>query len=283
VTERGLPSLNEAREERRRLLVVGRARMPAIPVHFWLWTLVALSAFGVIYWRLAQGKLEDARGRVLARQRAMSVGLGAKLYPFRSRVEGWIGELAGNPGPDEVSSNADLERIRTDASVYLRLRLLDAKSQKKMRKAAQSSLRDGFTSCLFVSKPSGDPRVGTACRTGGDCAAGQLCNEWSVCAPPGDPYNMRLAYRTLRVLSSDWTDEVHQATSELALTAYDRDLENVAKHDVPVTLEVLARARYFTLVLDEDPPQGLPPEIGEDGETPAERVQRVPHHARVGI
>jgi hypothetical protein len=94
---------------------------------------------------------------------------------------------------------------------------------------------------------------------------------------------MRLAYRALRVLSNDWTDEVHEADTELGLNAYDRDLDSVAKRDVPVAIELLSRSRYFTLVLDEDPPGGLPAEAPDAGETNDERVQREPHAARIGI
>jgi hypothetical protein len=167
--------------------------------------------------------------------------------------------------------------------VYLRLRLAKAGSARDLRDAVQSSLRDGFTSCLFVSRSKPNRAKGPACRTIGDCAAGLLCSEASVCAEAEHPYNARLVYRTLRVLSSAWTDEVHQATSELGLSAYDRDLENVARRDVPVTVQLIARAKYFTLVLDEDPDAGLPAEVPDAGETADERVQRVPHFARVGI
>jgi hypothetical protein len=85
------------------------------------------------------------------------------------------------------------------------------------------------------------------------------------------------------VLSPEWTDELHEAGSELAVSAYDRDLDSVAKSDVPVAIELLARAKYFTLVLDEDPPGGLPAELPDAGESAEERVQREPHVARVGI
>jgi len=281
--ERGLPSLNQAREERRRALVFGKVRMPAIPLHFWLWTAIGISAFGVVYWRIAQGKLESARSAVMAKQRAMAVTLGPRLLPFRDRVEGWARELAAPYPGNFVAQGAELAKIQNSPSVYLRLRVSNTRSAVELRKAARGSLRDGFTSCLFVGRPQGDPTQGAACRTMGDCAPGLLCNEWNVCAAPQQPYNLRLAYRTLRVLSSDWTDEVHQATSELGLSAYERDLDNVAKRDVPVTLELLSRSKYFTLVLDEDPAEGLPAELPDAGETPEERVQRVGHFARVGI
>ncbi|MFO7178579.1 MAG: hypothetical protein DIU78_007775 [Pseudomonadota bacterium] len=281
--ERGLPSLNAARQERRRAIVLGRARMPAVPMHFWIWTAVGIAAFAIVYWRIAQAEVEAARSRVLAKQRAMAVALGPKLYPFRDRIEGWARELAAPWTGDFVAEGVPLAKLRAGPSVYLRLRLEDASDPKRLRKAARSSLRDGFTSCLFVGSKRTDPTVGPACRTAGDCSPGKLCNEWNVCVDPEQPYNLRLAYRTLRVLSSDWTDEVHQAPSELSLVAYERDLDNVARVDVPVTAQVLQRSRYFALVLDEDPADGLPPEVGEGGETPLERVQRVPHMARVGI
>lgn len=281
--EPGLPSLNDARAERRRALVMGKARMPGIPLHFWLWTAVGIGAFGIIYWRIAQGELEAARSQVMAKQRAMAVALGPKLFPFRDKVEGWVRELRGPWTADHVAPGADLERISAGASVYLRLRMSSTASPREIRSAAKVSLRDGFTSCLFVGKVKPSVVTGPPCRTIGECASGLLCNEWGACTEPEQPYNMRLVYKTLRVLSSEWTDELHEVTSELGLSAYDRDLGNVAKSDVPVTVQLLARAKYFTLVLDEDPSGGLPPEVPGSGETAEERVQRVDHFARVGI
>jgi hypothetical protein len=85
------------------------------------------------------------------------------------------------------------------------------------------------------------------------------------------------------VLSTAWTDELHQAGSELAVAAYDRDLDAVARTDVPVAIEVLHRAKYFTAVIDEEPKGGLPKELPDNPESEDERLQRVPHMARVGV
>lgn len=280
--ERGLPSLNQARAERRRALVYGRVALRAMPPHFWLWLVVGLAAFAVIYWRVAQGKLEARKAAVMAKQRAIAVALGPKIQPFRDQVEGWVRELSADGFADFVAPDGALKEVREAPGVYLRLRRENARSVKQIRKAAQSSLLDGFTSCLFVS-PTGMVTEGTTCRTTSDCQPGQLCNEWNVCAPPPRPYNMRLAYRALRVLSSDWTDELHQADSELMASAYDRDLDSVAKHDVPVAVEIMNKARFFTLVIDEDPPEGLPKLAPDAGESAEEQLQRLPHFARVGI
>jgi hypothetical protein len=110
-----------------------------------------------------------------------------------------------------------------------------------------------------------------------------LCNEYEVCAPPPEPYNMRLLYRALRVLSEEWSAELREASSDLAVTAYSRDLDSVSRTDVPIARRVVERAKYFTLVLDETPAEGLPSSPPDAGETPEERLQGAPHPARVGI
>ena len=156
--EPGLPSLNQARAERRRTLVYGKVRMRAMAPHFWLWALVGMAAFGVIYWRIAAGELEAKKSAVMAKQRAIAVALGPKIQPFRDQVEGWVRELSADGVADFVAPGDGLKDLREAPGVYLRLRRENAKSPKQIRKAAQGSLLDGFTSCLFVS-PSGLPTV----------------------------------------------------------------------------------------------------------------------------
>lgn len=282
--DRGLPALRESREERRRALILGKVRLRSLPPQFWLWTLVILSAFGVVYWKLAQGELESAKTRVMAKQRAVAQALGAKLVPFRENVERWAAELAADAWPgDMVTDDLDVSKLARSPGVYLRARQSNAKSASALRRAAVASLHDGFTSCFFVRDGAVDPARGPKCQTTGDCQPGQLCNEYDVCAAPAMPYNMRLAYRALRVLSPEWTDELHEAGSDLAVTAYERDLDKVTRTDVPVAVDLLTRARYLTIVLDEDPQGGLPNEPDAGAETPEERVQRTPHFARVGV
>lgn len=281
--ERGLPSVNQARHEARRAFVVGKVRLRGVPPHFWLWALTAIGVFSVVYWRIAQGHLESRKAQVMAKQRAIAHSIGPAILPFRDKVERWAAELAGNYPGNFVEPGTSYDAIRQTPGVYLRLRLANARTPKDLRKAAQLSLHDGFTSCMFQHKGAGDPMVGKACKATSECEPGKLCNEWSVCAEPPIPYNMRLAYRTLRILSTEWTDELHETTSELAVNAYDRDLDSTTRFDVRIAADILARSRYFTLVLDEDPKDGLPPEMPDAGETPEERVQRVGHFARVGI
>ena len=274
--------MNQARAERRRAVVYGKVALRALPPHFWLWVVVGIAAFGVIYWRVTASRLESRKSAVMAKQRAIAVALGPQVQPFRDQVEGWVRELSADGPADFVAPGDALKDLREAVSVYLRLRRENTKSAKQIRKAAQASLHDGFTSCLFVSS-TGLPTQGTACHVTSDCQPGQLCNEWNVCAPPPRPYNMRLAYRSLRVLSSEWTDELHATDTDLAVNAYDRDLDSVAKHDVPVAVEIMNKARFVTLVIDEEPTGEASAEAAVPGESPEERLQRTPHFARVGV
>lgn len=216
----------------------------------------------------------------------MAQTLGAQLLPFRDQVEKWAAELGQEPWPGDKGSVQSHAALSQEPGVYLRLRIENASDGKKLRSAAARSLRDGFTSCFFEHQGF-DPRVGPECRVQADCESGLLCNEWDVCTKAPQPYNLRLAFRSLRVLSNEWSDEVNQAGSELALRIYDRDLERTTREDVPIAAEVLAKAHYLTMVLDEDPADGLPPALdaGPDDpdETEEERVQRVGHFARVGV
>lgn len=282
----GLPSLAQAREERRRALVYGKVRFRAMSPRFWLWTATGFAVFGVVYWKIAQGQLESQKSKVMAKQRAVAQSLEPKIQPFSDQIEEWVVALAGNFAGEEVADELDLASVKKGPGVYLRMMLKNAQSPKTIRKASRRSLQDGFTSCMFEKKAGVDPRSGPKCNARADCDPGLLCNEWNRCTKPTQPYNLRLAYDAMGILSSEWTDELHEASTELAVRVYDRDLDRVTHDDVPIAIEILTRARYFTLVLDEDPSGGLPEPIEVDGgipETEEQRIQRSNHAARVGI
>lgn len=280
----GLPSLNEARAERRRQLATGRAKIGGLPPQFFLWGGLVLVTFFVAYYRVSQSDLEKARNALMAKQRAVATTLGPKLLPIRDKVEAAAQELAKAEYPgDFVAPGLELDKLVDTPALYLRLRMEDAGDVERLRKAATTSLRDGFTSCLFRDLRAGSPSEGTACRESNQCSPGEICTEFNVCQRPTQPFNMRLLYRALHVLSSKWTDEVHQARNELALSAYDGGLDSVTRVDIPVAIEVFQRAKIVALVLDEPPAGGLPEELPEVEETEQERLQRSQHFARVGV
>jgi|GEM_PF-257074 len=281
--ERGLPSLNRARAERQRSLRRGTYRLQGQgTLRFWLWAGVILATFGVGYWKVAQGKLESQKAQLMAKQRAVALVLSPTVVPHTDRIERWVAELAGQWRGDFMAPGLVLGRLQERPGIYLRVHAEAAATQRELRRAASDSMLDGFVACLFVRRGEADPRVGPPCESSPDCDPGLLCNEFHVCVPPPRPYNLRLGYSALRVLTSDWTDELHQASNELKLRAFERELERVSKHDVPLAVQMMDKAEIFTAVLDETPPEGLPEKL--DGyESVEERVQRVPHWARVGV
>jgi hypothetical protein len=265
-------------------MVTGKARIYGGSPTFWFGAGVVIAVFSVVYWIWSQRALESQKSAVMAKQRAVAQTIGPKLLPFVERVEGWVKELGGEAGPTVVDAGVALDAIANHPGVYLRARQANARDTKSLRDAAKRSLRDGFTSCLFVRREATE---GPPCQRPGDCKGGMLCNEYSVCALPSQPFNLRIVYRTLRILSPEWTDNLHQAETDLKVRAHELDLDAVTKNDVPAAVELLARAKYFTAVLDEDPVTGLPPPVEpvppDPPESEEERVQRVPHPARVGI
>ncbi len=279
---RGLPSLNEQARVRHRQITTGRVAVGGLPPKVFLWGMFVLVVGGFLYFRSAQSELEEQRRGVMTKQRATAKLLGPKLIPLRDRVEAGAFALAKD-GKDFVDDSVDWPQVLASPSVYLRIRLKDASSAEALREAATSSLRDGFTSCLMVDAKAQSPVTGVSCKNSDECQSGELCNQFEHCQRPSSPYNMRMLYRALSVLSEKWVSEVREATSEYALTAYDRGLDSITQVDIPMAIEIYQKARYSFAVLDEDPPGGLPTEIPNAFESESERVQRSAHYARVGV
>lgn len=264
-------------------MATGKTAIGGIPPRTFLLGLLILVVGGFLYFRSAQSKLEEQRGRIMAKQRAVAQALGPKLIPMRDHIEQGMAELLEEPFSAHIEEHVDFAQLFSRPGIYLRLRASDARDLEQARKAAQRSLREGFTACLMRDEKASPPTEGTACKQSQDCAPGELCNEFDVCQRPSSPFNMRLLYRALHVLSDQWTLEVKEAGTELALVAYERGLDSVTEVDIPVAIDVYHRAQYAVVVLDEDPEDGLPEAVANEFESDAERVQRSAHDARVGI
>ena len=309
---RGLPSLGRSRADRARAIRTGKARLAGpLPRYTWLWLGLVVTAILVVYWRVSESELTEVKSQVMAQQRQIEQTLGGQLRPFLEKTETWTQQLASAP-PEPAANAPVLADVRTSPGVYLRLPISAASSSEEIRLAAGRSLHDGFTSCFFVT-PEDTPAAsaptqacektkdcpdGYTCTSRGicddlcyqasDCAEGLLCDETHHCAVPVEPYNMRRAYSAYRVLSPKWGDELQMAPDEITVRLFRNDLEKVTAIDVPIGVKLLERAKYFTLILDEEPEGGLPEPLpklrSSDGEESVDsRIQRVPHWARVGV
>ncbi|MCU0690375.1 MAG: hypothetical protein MUF54_03150 [Polyangiaceae bacterium] len=269
--KRGLAAVEEGRERRQ--------RFPKIPGRFWLWVFTILAGWAIVYWKITQGQLESWRNRLLSEQRAVASELAPRFTPLRDKIEAWTVQAAGSYSGDFISPEAIRSDFRSQPGIYLRLVLNDAQTVQGMRSAAEDSLRDGFTSC-FTTHKNPDPFAGTACKSNSECKGGEHCNETNHCTVPAQPYNLRVAYRATRILYDDWARAVREASSDMRLRLLDRDLQSAVRDDIPLVIDLMTRAKYFMLVLDEKPPQDV--QVPDAG-TFAESLQAVVHAARVFV
>lgn len=270
---RGLPSLAQSKQDR----TAGKVRYPS--TKFWGWAAIVLAVTGIVHWKRTQGEVESERAALLAKQRAVVSELGPRWLPLRDKIERWSLELAREPGGEIVDKNIlESWRFLDKPGIYLRLDVEQAASPDTFRKAANDSLRDGFTACLFRA-PNQDQLSGQKCQRTRECAPGEVCNENDRCAAPAQPYNLRVAYRALRVLSDDFIRDVQEASGDLELRKFALFFDDTVKDDIPIAIGLLERAQYFTLVLDEPVDNLKVPQ----GSSRSEALRSVPHSSRVGI
>lgn len=271
---RGLQAVEQAREARTKM------RWPS--PKFWGYTGLVMAVAGIIFWRRSQAELDSERQALMAKQRAVKTELGPRWDPMRDKIEAWTIGLANDAGAEHVDQNA-LKTLdfRSKPGIYLRLRVDDAKTPEAIRKNAKDSLRDAFTSCL-VRVPNPNPLAGNECQRTRDCAQGETCNELNHCSRPAQPFNLRVAYRTLNLLSDEWVRDVQEATTELRLRLLATSYEDAIRDDIPIAVDLLTRAQYFLLVLDESPAGKEAPKAAVNVSA-AEALQAIAHPARVGV
>jgi len=270
---RGLPSLAKSKNDR----VAGRVRYPAPKL--WGWAGIVLVITGIFYWKQSQAAVESTRSTLLAQQRDVVATLGPRWFPLRDKIENWSIELAKDPGTEVVEKNIlDTWKFLDKPGIYLRLDIEQAASSDTIRKASNDSLRDGFTACLFRAENK-NQLSGKECKRTRECAKEEICNELDRCAPPAQPYNLRVAYRSLRILSDDWIHDVQEASGDLELRKFVLFFDDAKQDDFPVVIPFIEKAQYFALVLDE-PVENL---SVPQGSSKTEALRSVKHASRVGI
>ncbi len=243
---------------------------------FWGYSALILAVGAIIQWKWSTNETESSRQTLMARQRAVAAELGPRWYPLREKIERWTSELAAEPGAEIIDHEALKSwDFRDKAGIFLRLRVQDAKTPEAIRKGARDSLRDAFTACL-MRVPNPSATAGNECKRTRDCTAGEFCNEQDHCSKPSQPFNLRVAYRTLHVLTDEWVHDAQETTSDLRVRAMVGGFDDAVRDDIPLAVEVLQKAQYYLVVLDEDVPGMVLPGADAGASAATEAIQGVP-------
>lgn len=256
--ELGLKAVHSARAER------GRSKYGRITGTAWLAAGGAVVLTLIVAYLLSDRTLSAEKEDLLAQQRAAVSTIGAQWYPLRDRLEKITLDAAAKFDGDKVDPLAAKIDFRSSPGIYLRLRVDDARDAATLRAKARDSVKDAFTGCLL--------REPNAALARGDADAG---------AGPEQPWNLRQAYGATRVLSEDWTREVKDSEDKDRLRVFRQQYEKAKRDEIPLAIDIVTRAQFFLLVLDEDVPEAS--ELADGGKITEEALQQVPHPARVVI
>jgi hypothetical protein len=254
---RGLPSIAKAREDRGS----GRAR----------WTtqagLVALGAIVlgfVAHKVVSERELNVDREALLSKQRAVEVTLGPEWYPLRDGLEAEVLDAAKGWMGDNVLDQARSGSFKTQPGLYLRMRVADAKDAASVRRVAADAKKDAFAACLLREPNERGAR--------GEVDGGAFAEQ---------PWNLGQAYAATRILTPGWVDEVRAADDDLRMRIFTEQFDKATRTEIPFAIEIVKRAAFFLLVLDEDTPEAAA--YVEAGGITEEALQMVPHDARIHL
>src|SRR5580704_11090360 len=254
----GLPSVHKARLDR------NRGKFSRATSGFWLSAAAGLAVVLIGYRWVSGRQLDEAKIELLAKQRAVESSVGSEWFPLRDHIERFVLLAGDRLGPEFVDRETAAWSFRTMPGLYLRLRLTDAKDVESLRRAASSSQKDGFVGCLL--------REPNAAAARGDADAGAFAEQ---------PWNWQKAYAATRILSDEWLTEVKDSPEPLRLRVFEEQYQKAVTTEIPVAIDLIRKAQFFLLVLDEDSDDARL--LAEGGTVTEAILQRTPHFARVHL
>lgn len=255
----GLKAVEQARSERQ------RSKHGRISGKVWLAGAAGIVLTVLVAYFASDRSLGKAKDELLAQQRAAVTTVGKEWEPLRDKIEKITLDAAKEYPGDVVDPEAQKWDFRSVPGIYLRLRVAEAQDAKTIRDKARDSLKDAFTGCLL--------RETNAALAKGEADAGSA---------PDQPWNLRQAYASTRVLTPEWVDEVRNSSDDLRLRVFQQQYEKAKRDEIPLAIEIIKRAQFYLLVLDEDVPEAKE-YAGDAGAITEEALQQVAHPARVTV
>lgn len=253
--KRGLQGVHKAREMR----VSGKFSRPTEKMGGAA-LLVLIAVLGA-YRYFSNRSLQDSKDDLLGKRKAIEVTVGVEWEPLHKKLEQISIDEASLFKGDFVDPAATNLSFRSTPGLYLRMKVEDARDAASIRKAAQDSLKDGFTSCLL--RTTNEPLAR------GDADAGVF---------PEQPWNVRQAYSATRILTEGWKRDVDESSDSLRLRVFQQQYDKAVSEEIPLAIDIIKKARVFVLVLDEEESSA---ERNDAGVITDETLQLVEHDARV--
>lgn len=252
---RGLPAIARLREERSRrgsrwTMQAGLVASGAV--------VVSLIAHGVI----SRQDLASDKRALLAKESAVEATVGVEWLALRARLEEDAVRASGVYAGDHVEAEARSGAFRNQPGLYLRARLVDARSPESVARVATTSQKDALVACLLREPNERGLR--------GELDGGAFAEQ---------PWNLGQAYWATRILLPEWISAVRGADDAVQLRVYTAQYDEAIRSEIPVAVEIIKRAKFFLLALDEDAIEGGP---GASASLVTEgALQLVPHPTRV--
>jgi len=218
----------------------------------------------VARWIVSERELASGKQSLLAKQRAIAATLGAEWYPLRDKLESDVLTAAKEDSADMVDAPARRREWRSQPGLYLRMRLADAQDTDHVHAAAADSRKDAFAACLLREPNERGMR--------GELDGGAFAEQ---------PWNLGQAFSATRILADDWVRVVKEADDDMRLRIFRDQYDKAVRDEIPVAIDVVKRAQFFLLVLDEDVPEALP--YADGGVLSEEALQLVGHPAHVHL
>jgi hypothetical protein len=207
-------------------------------------------------------ELKADRQALLAKQRAVEATLGAEWNPLRANLEADILQAAKEYPGDAIQPEARKGDFRSQPGLYLRMRVADARDAESVRKVAKDAQKDGFSGCLLREPNERGAR--------GEIDGGAFSEQ---------PWNLGRAYAATQILTDEWTQAVKDADDDLRMRVLKAQYEKTVRDDIPLAIDIVKRASFLLLVLDEDSP--LIDLTVDAGRTPEESLQMLGHPTRI--
>jgi hypothetical protein len=251
---RGLPAIARLREERSRrgsrwTMQAGLIASGAV--------VVSLIAHGVV----SRQDLASDKRALLAKESAVQATVGVEWLALRTRLEQDVVRAGGVYPGDHVEREAQSGAFRTQPGLYLRMRLIEARSPESLARAATSGQKDALAACLLREPNERGLR--------GELDGGAFAEQ---------PWNLGQAYWATRILLPEWVSAVQAADDAVQLRVYTAQYDEAIRSEIPLAAEIIKRAKFLLLALDEDAEGSAE---GAQGATTQAALQLVPHPTRV--